>query len=398
MIYNASVVFPNSFRFGGKNMKNRPSPHLSLKSLLLRSLVLLLLIAIASCNFTSSSNDDESLKQTQTALSVQQTVNAQAEQEGGVNATIQAQQATIEAQAAQSTAAAAAQQQQPPAPDLAGTQQALAAQQTAAAQQAEQQPPQPPTGAAPSGPPQPPTGDFDEMMKNAQILLFEDMVNDPSEYRYVQRTLDAMNLRYKDDGSAKGWLKTDMLGGSPGGGPWDLVILAAEWRESISGEFFDYLNNVLDQGTSVIIEAWYLDDISEGRVAPILADCGVQVYEYYPKTGTLNDIVVWPLASAASHPVMTTPNGGLSFTKARDKWLWSFDLGDHTALTGRGDAVLLIGSDATSDYKDGVLTVCKGGQLTLMTFSSHSFPYQTMYPLWENMIYNALKIRLTGSY
>jgi hypothetical protein len=392
-------------------MKNRPSPHLSLKSLLLRSLVLLLLLAIASCNFSSSSDEDESLKQTQTALSVQQTVNAAAEQQGGVNATIQAQQATIEAQAAQSTAAAAAQQQQPPAPDLAGTQQALAAQQTAAAQQ--QQPPAPDlagtqqalaaqqTAAAQQAeqqPPQAPTGNFEEKMKTAKILLFEDMVNDPSEYRYVQRTLDAMNLRYKDDGSAKGWLKTDMLGGSPGGGPWDLIILAAEWRESISGEFFDYLNNVLDQGTSVIIEAWYLDDISEGKVAPILADCGVQVYEYYPKTGTLNDIVVWPLSSAATHPVMTTPNGGLSFTKARDKWLWSFDLGDHTALTGRGDAVLLIGNDATSDYKDGVLTVCMGGQMTLMTFSSHSFPYQTMYPLWENMIYNALKIRFEGSY
>jgi hypothetical protein len=380
-------------------MENRPSPTVSvhhLRSLLSRCLVLVLLIAVASCNFSSTTNEDESLKQTQTALSVQQTVMAQSEGEQGVNATIQAQQATIEAQAVQATAAAAA--QQPAGPDLAATQQALAAQQTAAAQQANQQPPQPPTGAAPSGPPQPPTGDFDEMMKNAQVLLFEDMVNDPSEYRYVQRTLDAMGLRYKDDGSAKGWLKSDMLGGSPGGGPWDLVILAAEWRESISGEFFDYLNNVLDQGTSVIIEAWYLDDISEGKVAPILADCGVQVYEYYPKTGTLNDIVVWPLPDASSHPVMTTPNGGLSFTKARDKWLWSFDLGDHTALTGRGDAVLLLGTDASSNYKDGVLTVCKGGQLTLMTFSSHSFSYQVMYPLWENMIYNALKIRMTGSY
>lgn len=236
------------------------------------------------------------------------------------------------------------------------------------------------------------------MMKGASILLFEDMVNDPTEYRYIQRTLDAMDLNYKDDGSAKGWLKSDMLGGSPGGGPWDLVILGAEWRQSVQGEFFDYLDGVLDQGTSVILEAWYLDDISEGKVAPLLADCGVMVYEYFPKTGTLNDLVVWPLPGTSSHPVMTTPNGGLTFTKARTKWMWSFDLGDHTALTGRGDAQILMGADATEEYKDGVLTVCMGGQLTMMTFSSHSFSYQVMYPLWENMIYNALKIRLTGSY
>ena len=42
------------------------------------------------------------------------------------------------------------------------------------------------------------------MMQGASVLLFEDMVNDPSEYRYIQRTLDAMDLNYKDDGSAKG--------------------------------------------------------------------------------------------------------------------------------------------------------------------------------------------------
>jgi len=384
-------------------MKKHLPTKLSFQRVLLVWLTAALLVAMVSCNFVS--NEDDSLGQTQTALSVQQTVLAQGQGDQGVNATIQAQQATIEAQAMQATTMAQQQPpqqppeqqppQQPPADDLAATQQALAAQQTAMAQQPPQQPP---AGETPAAPPQPPAEDFDAMMKNAQILLFEDMVNDPSEYRYVKRTLDAMGLRYKDDGSAKGWLKSDMLGGSPGGGPWDLVILAAEWRESISGEFFDYLGGVLDQGTSVIVEAWYLDDISEGKVAPILAQCGVQVYEYYPKTGTLNDLVVWPLPGMSSHPVLSTPNGGLTFTKARDKWLWSFDLGDHTAYTGRGDAQILLGTDATDGNKDGVLTVCKGGQFTLMGFSSHAFTYQVMYPLWENMIYNALKVRMTGSY
>jgi len=63
--------------------------------------------------------------------------------------------------------------------------------------------------APPAQPTQPPApGDLDQMMKSAQILLFEDMVFDPSEYRYVQRTLDAMGLRYKDDVAPSVGLKT----------------------------------------------------------------------------------------------------------------------------------------------------------------------------------------------
>jgi len=229
------------------------------------------------------------------------------------------------------------------------------------------------------------------MMKNASILLYEDMVEDVSEYRYVKRTLDAMGLQYKDDGNAMGWLKSDLLGGK-----WDLVIIAVEYRTDVSGEFFDYLNSVLQQGSSVILEAFHLDEVSEGAVSPILAKCGVQVYPYVPKTGGTLDVVMWPLG--VQHPVLEQPNSGMSFTRARDKWLWSFDLGFQMAQTGSGDAVLLLGTNAQEKLMDGTLAVCMGGQLTLQGFSSHSFEYTTMYPLWENMIYNALKIRLTGSY
>ena len=52
--------------------------------------------------------------------------------------------------------------------------------------------------------------------------------------------------------------------------------------------------------------------------------------------------------------------------------------------------------DLVENYKDGVLATCMNGQFTLMGFSSHSFEFQTMYPLWENMIYNALRVRLLG--
>jgi uridylate kinase len=52
---------------------------------------------------------------------------------------------------------------------------------------------------------------------------------------------------------------------------------------------------------------------------------------------------------------------------------------------------------ATKRDRDGVLATCMNGQVTLQTFSSHSFNYDVMSPLWENMITNALKVRLLGS-
>lgn len=346
---------------------------------------LLLLSALISCNFTPSDDTGASVEQTQTMLNIQQTQTAQ--------------QATSNALDAQATAQAA-----PPVapPDLAATQVALSVQATLAAQQ--QPPPQPPAQTVPpvapvqTVPPQAPPApaDFREMMKSATVLLFEDIVADPSQSRFVKKTLDAMGIRYKDDGNAIGWLKSDLLGNAPNGQPWDLVILAIEDRGEVSGEYFEYLNEVLNKGSAVIVEAWHLDAISEGTVSTILVKCGVQVYPYFPKTGTVNDVVLWPLPESSQNPIMNEPNAGLTFTKANDTWLWTFDLGSLMALTGQKDAQLLIGTKASSNFQDGALASCMGGQLTLQTFSSHSFPYQVMGPLWENYIYNALRWKLLG--
>jgi hypothetical protein len=345
------------------------------------TVLLLLLIIFPACNFVASDETkDADLEQTQVALSVEQTLTAK--ESSGANATIAAQQATIQAQAALATAQAGQPPAQPPQQPT----------QEVAVQPTPEQPQQPP----PPPPQQPTASNIDEQMKNAQILLYEDMVSDPSEYRYVKKTLDAMDLRYKDDGNAQGWLKSDLLGNSPSGKPWDLVIVAAEARSDVTGEYFDYLDDVLDKGTPVILESWILDSVSQGRVSPILANCGVQVYPYFPKSFSVNDVLLWPIPSTSQHPIMNDPNSGLKFTRARDKWLPTMDLGSLMALTGGGDAIFLLGHDAQSDFKDGALAVCMKGRLTLQTFSSHSFEWDTMYPLWENYITNALRVRFSG--
>ena len=372
-----------------------------------------LLLAAVGCNFTAkedNNNSSGSLQQTQVALSVAQTL--QAERSNGSNATIAAQQATMNAQSSLATQQASqAQAQQTTAAiqadSQATAQSAQATAQAAAVQPPAQQPVQPaapqfPTQPAIQPPAQPPVqppasaGNFKELMKSASVLLFEDMVSDPTETRYVKKTLDAMGIRYKDDGNAIGWLKSDMLSNAPNGKPWDLVIIAVEARSDVSGEYFNYLNDVLNQGSSVILEAWHLDSISEGTVSTILSRCGVIVYPYFPKSGTVNDVLLWPLPGMSSHPLLSDPRSTTRFTRARDKWLFSFDLGSLMALNGTGDAVLLLGTKADEPYKNGTLASCMAGQLILQTFSSHSFPYDVVGPLWENYITNALRKRFSG--
>ena len=357
--------------------------------------VLTLIFASMNCTINLSSSESTT-NQTQTALAVQQT--SLALQNSNMSVTMTAQQATLNAPPAAPPTVAPVQGGLPT-PDLIATQIAVAAQQTVAAANLVTpvmpiiaQPPEQPTPEPPD--PQPPV-DLESRMKTASILVYEDIVEDPSEYQYIKKTLTSMGLKFKWDGNAMGWLKSDMLAGGPNGAPWDLVIIAAEWRDEVSGEYFDYLNNVLNAGSSVILEAFYLDDVSEGAISPILAKCGVMVYPYFTAGVNINDAVIWPI-SGASHPLLQDPHAGMTFTRARDKWFWSFDLGSKMALTGQGDAQLLLGTDAQDPSKDGVLATCMGGQMTLQTFSSHTFPYTVMYPLWENYIYNALKVRFSS--
>ena len=207
-------------------------------------------------------------------------------------------------------------------------------------------------------------------MKNAKILVYEDIVVDPGQSQYIKKTLDTMGLNYKWDGNAVGRLKSDLLAGAPGGTPWDLVILGIEARGNVSGEYFEYLMDVINQGTAVILEAWHLDAISQGTVSTVLARCGVDVRDYPTDVGTLIDVVIWPISGASSHPVLTYPNSGMTFTKARDTWLWSGDLGSKMNLTGTGDAQFLLGTNASEKDHNAVLAVCMNGQLILQTFDN----------------------------
>lgn len=345
--------------------------------------ILLCWLTILACSVSTAA--DPGLQQTEVAIGVQQTLLAQS---SGQNAqqTIQAQQATLEALNLAATAAAGSQ----PTPDLSATQLAIAVQATMNAQPGIQ----PPTAAPPATEPPTSSQDFATWKQNATILVYEDIVNYPKLKHYVEDTLKGMGLRFQWTGSAKGTFKNALLAGPGNGKPWDLVILAVEARSEVSGEYFEYINGALNNGSSVIIEAWHLDEISGGTVSTILSRCGVGVYEYVGKTGTANDLIMWP--TGISHPILSEPNSGMRFTNVQIQWSFD-DLGDLMYLEGGGDAQILLGTKANDPTRNGGLAVCLGGQLILQTFSSHSYPFTVMRPLWENYITFALQNRFQRS-
>jgi hypothetical protein len=361
-----------------KLFSRRTSIH-HVMQVLSRILVLLVLVTAFGCNFIAAGNDQASLENTQTALSAQQTDLA----EGGgedTNATIAAVQATIDAQNLLLTQAA----MQPPPGTTPLVPPGMPPETT----------PMAPTGMPPGAPP---SGDFNQFMKNAAVLLYEDIVVYPSQARYIQKTLDAMGIQtVKDDGNAMGWLKSDLLGMAPGGRPWDLVIIAQESRDNVSGEFYDALANLLQQGTSVILEDWNLGNVSEGAIAPTLVKCGVKAYPWVnmQPSGDPSVFIMWPLGIQS--PILSTPNSGMTFTRVRDFWAWEIFLGTKFANSGTGEAALLLGTNTKEKYMDGTLAVCMGGRLILQGFCSHNFEFETMYQLWENYIYNALQVRMAG--
>ena len=363
-------------------------------SLVLTSLILILVTTFVGCNLLPVS-ESEALKQTQIRetqidINVRQTLLVQQQNEQHTQQTIQAQQATLDAQATALNPDSG--QATPVAPEI-----------TAAAPD-----PQPPTPAPlvtqpviQVSEPAPPTrstlspDELAERMKTANILLYEDMTTRLDTIRYIKPVLDKMGLKYKDDGAAGGWLRDDIAKGPGNGKPWDLVIIAAEDKVGPSGEFFRYVLTSLDKGSSVIMEAWFLDQSFSGLAMGLMDRCGIIYDGNWIKIAPARTVL---FALDPTHPILNEPNSGMSFSKSTDYW-WdpngrtTYDVGDLVRLSPGSNAKLLLGTSAEAKDSHGTLTNCIDGRLILQTFSDHQFSIDTMSQLWENYINSALKAR-----
>ena len=232
---------------------------------------------------------------------------------------------------------------------------------------------------------------FEDWLKDAKILLYDDMYGywDPQPV-VISHAIDSLGLgrnttNVKD---AMGFLLQHMNSATE----WDLVIIAAERRDSVSGEYFDALATSLDRGSSVILEIWYLDEVHFGRIQPVLQRCGLAFHREWPRNNNSdwNDFLVYLLDP--SHPVFNEPN---SMSMLRPYGiLWWGDAGDLLKVNpGSSAGVLLAGSQQKEFNSYGLISDCLDGRMIWQTFSTHDYRTEEMINLWQNYIYNTLQAR-----
>lgn len=323
---------------------------------------LAVLLFLTGCNLPGSTAPvDPGVEQTQIALGIQATMLAE-------------QQAALEAEAAQPAPAQPVEPAQPAQPVEQPTYTPYPTYTVAA--------PAAPVVVPPTAEP-PPVQDVAAQVKAANILVFEDMQG-LAEVTYVRNTINRMGFR-----GGKIVFVGDAVGNfmeqlnSPQ--PWDLIIVAAESRSAVRGEFWDVLlDQINNRGAALVVEVWYIDDTANGRIAPFLYQCGVEFQKEWTRNNNFDpfDYSIYWLDSG--HPLLSTPNYAepLSYPTV----YWYGDAGDLMRLGSGGDAELVGGLYMYEKSNYGVLATCMDGTVVLQTFCSHDYPQTKVMALWENYI------------
>lgn len=296
---------------------------------------------------------DPAMQQTSQALSVQATVLAMKE------ATLQAVQVQATTDAGIAAAAEAT----------------AAARISEAANQALPPTPQPPA-AQPTEPPAPtPTVDLEAKLKKSKILLYEDT---PNIGLWVKQALDGAGYKYTNVGDAVGKFMENLNSGIA----WDLIIIAAESKSGVRGEFWDIIQEQANRKVAIVAEVWYLDKTINGRIKPFLTACGVDFQRDQPEA----DSLYW---LEPTHPVFNEPNTAMPLLHYSR--YWAAQSGDLLELSPGSDATLLAGiqKSRSSDY--GQIATCMEGRVIIQTFSNHDYPRSDILKLWQNYVYNTLK-------
>lgn len=265
-------------------------------------------------------------------------------------------------------------------PGLVSTQAALAMTQTAMSSLpgATVQPP-----AATAQPPAPTAQDINALIDSSNILVYEDIADDPSYIPYVKEALNSIGGYHKYVADAMGTFMNEMNSGTD----WDLIIVAAELRTLISGDYWTILKQKVDDGSALVTEIWYLDDINGGKIAPFLYECGMDLQSDWQAKATYNRIEYGMYWVDPSHPIFNTPNRVKAFGASLSDPAWMYgDLGDLLYITDSSKATLLASLKPAENSNYGLLAECMGGTVVFQTFSSHNYPTNDMIALWENYI------------
>jgi len=223
-----------------------------------------------------------------------------------------------------------------------------------------------------------PTEDVEARIRSAKILVYEN-TDERGIGMWIQDALDGMGLKYTQTGSYSGHFMEYLDSGVK----YDLVIVGAEDKDKISGEFWDVISTRLTRDKAALIaEVWYLDREANGPINKILGPCGVRFR------------VDWPLAESIywwepTHPVFNEPNVVLPLLHYNR--FWANQTGDKLMLGGGGDALMLAGLSSRPSSGEGVLASCFEGRVIIQTFSDHDYSQADIVPLWQNYIHYTLK-------
>jgi len=223
-----------------------------------------------------------------------------------------------------------------------------------------------------------PTQDVEARIKSAKILVYEN-TDERGIGMWIQDALEGLGLKYTQTGSYSGHFMEYLNSGIK----WDLIIVGAEDKDKISGEFWDVINTRLARDkVALIAEIWYLDREANGPISKILGGCGIR----YQKDWDLAESIYW---WESDHPIFNEPNVVLPLIHYSR--FWANQTGDKIMLGSGGDATLLAGLSAKPSNDGGVLATCYQGRVIIQTFSDHDYHQADIIALWQNYIHYTLK-------
>jgi len=264
-------------------------------------------------------------------------------------------------------------------PNLVNTQVAMAMTQTAM----NIVPTQPAATTTQEQPPPPVEQDIQALIDSSNILVYEDMVSYTEYITYVARALKSVGGHHEYVGDAMGTFMDKLDSGTK----WDLIIVAAEAREAISGDYWTVIKDKVDDGAALVAEVYYLNEISDGKIGPFLRECGVDVQADWWSDGGGDRIDYGMYWVDPSNPVFNTPNRVNRFGAWLTEPAWQFgDIGDFLEVNDNSKAEILASRAQGQDSNYGLITSCMDGRVIFQTFSSHNYPTNDMVALWENYI------------
>jgi hypothetical protein len=212
--------------------------------------------------------------------------------------------------------------------------------------------------------------DMDAKVKSAKILVYED--TQPIGY-WIKQSLNSAGYKYTHVGDAVGHFMENLNSGIA----WDLIIIGAESKSGVRGEFWDAISEQANRKVAIVAEVWYLDTTVNGRIRPFLTACGLDFQRDQP----LADSLYW---LDPTNPVFNQPNTVMPLLHY--KRYWGAQSGDLIKLLPGSKATLLAGIQKSRSEDYGQIASCMDGRVIFQTFSNHDYPSSNIQLLWQNYV------------